>query len=186
LSTVNLFVHWLYSGDVPGLDEYDSWAASTQEADDTESEYDPLQLLCIKAYAFADRFCVSGFQKTVNIVVVTKEHESILMLENTLPVVNYAFAYIPAERPILQYLVDYFCTRWREHLDLPEEIDMQKSLPNAFTMRSMRRFSEMLRQPEKAKMSNNCYLEHASNAEKKKCKQKHMKYHEEREFGYFK
>lgn len=50
----------------------------------------------------------------------------------------------------------------------------------------MRRQCEMLRDPLEANMVRCCYLEHSSEEEKKTCKRKHMIYHAEREFGYFK
>lgn len=86
---------------------------------------------------------------------------------------------------MLQFLVDDFCCRWAEDTDLRKEISMQKKFPIAFTMRVMRRLSELLRDPDGAKMDKCCYLEHASDVERKACKQQHMVFHEFRECGYF-
>lgn len=124
LCAVNLFVYWLYSGKVPGFDEYDEWARGTQETsndqassaedsntEDEDDEFDAWRVLGLRAYAFADRFRVADFQTILNTAIVTHKFDAAVLFDDTLPETECAFAHIPAERPILKLLVDDFCSR---------------------------------------------------------------------------
>lgn len=108
MCAVNFFVHWLYTGKVSDLDNFHDWA-STQELIDVEDEIDvkdeideedeggACRLIILKVYAFADRFCVADFQKTLNNMFVTENVDFMAMMKDTLNETECAFAHIPAE-----------------------------------------------------------------------------------------
>lgn len=187
---VNLFVHWLYTGKFPELQDNDKWEVATQK-EFWPFDVEARRLLAIKAYVFADRFIVSTFRRTLSARATTPILDALkdvrqIIFEETSPLVNYAFTHVPADRPLLQFLVDDFCCRWQEDLDLAEEMDLLKELHSAFLLRVMRvtrRFSEILRERGEAK-TKCCYLEHASDKKEKAFKAQHMVYNEEREYGY--
>ncbi|KAH7085149.1 hypothetical protein BKA63DRAFT_499080 [Paraphoma chrysanthemicola] len=108
----------------------------------------------------------------------------LIEVHELLPMVEFAFAIIPANRPLLPYVVDYYCNCWRNCCETCA--DAVAKLPHAFTLRAMRRFAEMLEEVNKPELPKDCcYYEHADEAEILACGKLHMRYDEEKATGFF-
>ena len=97
---------------------------------------------------------------------------------------QWAFANIPADRLILQFLVNNFCSDWLEKNDADN--NALNDLPQAFTVRVLRRYSQLVKMSEEERSKTNCYREHSSKAEQENCPTGlHMEWDASREFGDF-
>ncbi|CAO2658682.1 Nn.00g064050.m01.CDS01 [Neocucurbitaria sp. VM-36] len=180
-AVVNLFVHWLYTNTLPESDEWE----------ETRRMLGPTSQACflakLKAYAFADRFLVPEFRRAVNNSLVDdiQEWKWMIPLSEMSGLAQEAFANIPSDRPILQFLVDKAGFGAAECYEaFGGSMD---DLPRAFLQRLIRRLDEELRR-ERAhenESKSRCYYEHASKKEQEACRDLHMEYDEEKDFGFF-
>lgn len=182
-----MFVHWLYTGKVPYInDDCNDWDNMTEPIRDIDI-YEQF-LIGLKAYVFGDRFLSDAFRCAVNAMLARAIEEDFYVKadRNHLAIV-FAFVNIPAERPILQCFVDDFCQYWTESSDTEGEAEALRDLPPAFMACVARRLAVMAKCTKGSFSSSmRCYTEHASEEEKSKCVGRlHMNYHEKREFGYF-
>jgi hypothetical protein len=135
----------------------------------------------LRGYIFADRFMVTNFRRAMNNTLVD-------YLENvnrlhTVFIIPEAYANIPADRPILELLVDIYC-QW--DLSGPRRrLERIHQLPHAFLVRAFRRMNEIHFYGGKTYSNSRCYQEHASKEEKTACSKVHMRYCSETELGYF-
>ena len=177
--TVNIFLHWLYTGSLPDPKDYDAWRRFIgEDVDDVESR--------IKAYVFADRFLAPEFRRTINNnVVVDIEFCSIFPeVSEILAMARIAFSSIPSNRPLLQLLVDQHCTFWKNCCEEPSRLT---DFPPAFLARVTRRLCELLEDQccRQSSSGERCYFEHADEAEIAACGKLHMQYDEEKDMGSF-
>jgi hypothetical protein len=144
-------------------------------------------LLKIKAYVFADRYLCPEFRRIVNNSFVDDlvNDTCILEFDELLPHTWEAHTSITSDRPILQFLVDFHCKRWKQCCEGNDSTASE--LPHAFVIRTMRKLHEQLIRQKQSfpKKLKRCYYEHALYHEKKACLSDHMKYNKEKDFGFF-
>jgi hypothetical protein len=143
----------------------------------------------MKAYIIGDRLLVDRFRRLVN----NRFAEAFGYIHFEPPFsyrsYSYAFANIPPDRPILQYMVDDLCTRWPDDADEDalDEASLQafNDLPKSYTIQAMLRLGEYERNSDKARRRR-CYYEHESEEERKDCTVGlHMKYNAVLDYGAF-
>ncbi|KAF2833981.1 hypothetical protein CC86DRAFT_390060 [Ophiobolus disseminans] len=166
--TVNIFVHWLYTQQLPAESNYQEWLNIIGESYVYSSQD------MIKAYAFADRFLIPSFQRAINETIVDYIQSCPISMEicDIPDLVKEAYKSIPSDRPMIQCLVDCHCSHWR---NCCAEFRSISGLPYAFeqyTGRSKERLSR-------------CYYEHADDVEATTCGKLHIRYDAEKYFGMF-
>ncbi|KAF9693671.1 hypothetical protein EKO04_008458 [Ascochyta lentis] len=177
----NVFVHWLYNQQIPEEFDYTAWTSIF--GDDVMLYQDQFQLQ-IQAYALGDRLLAPVFRRALNDVIVSNQIMQYLSASKRLPIYQWAFANISEDRPLLQFLVNKFCSGWLEQKD-DDNIGLN-NLPQAFTARVLRRYSQLVVMSETEQEKTYCYSEHSSKEEQKSCSEGlHMKYDAERDFGDF-
>ncbi|KAH7094573.1 hypothetical protein FB567DRAFT_6647 [Paraphoma chrysanthemicola] len=185
----NIFEHWLYFGSLPSSTDTESavseWREITQQLLHHDAE--SVILWCIQAYALGERFQAPKLCDALIDVCVTLDVDFVdFDCDNILPTIEFAFANIPKDHPILHFLVNRFCEAWEENEDCEWDLEAQDKFPNEFKKRVTRRLSEMLRAAKNNKKEpKRCYHQHASDVEKKACSRAHMVYNELRDYGYF-
>jgi hypothetical protein len=106
-----------------------------------------------------------------------------LEISNIQPIIKEAFEIIPADRVILQFLVDTHYNTWTTCC---EESGPLPAFPYAFVVRAMRRFSEILEEERSQTTIKTCYYyEHVDKAALVDCGRLHMRYDAEKDFGFF-
>jgi hypothetical protein len=183
-SPVRLFVHWLYTQQVPATFRADHWPAIL-ELEDKFYSADAIFVVLIKAYVFADRFLAIHFRQEVSEAFHVHITDHAFNGTTQLLVVKHAFAHVPPERPILQLMVDDHCHCWHEDWDSPDDIQAQQKMPRSFSMRVTRRLSELYQSSSLEVKKERCYVDHALAQEKESCKLAHMVYDKIRDFGRF-
>lgn len=186
-SLVNVFVEWLYKQALPK--NYNDWSL-VGEFTSEDHINDQILLLCVKAYAFGDRFIATDFRRAVNnhfeYNLYDKEFGDGLRIAAA-----YAFKNIPTNRSIVQCLVDNLTDAWA-HSDEEFGLHMQEELPCECIRRIMARFRELYHElytMSDVKVKNwklvRCYSEHATTEEKDECGCSHMRYDEKIGHGVF-
>lgn len=169
--SVKLFVHWIYTSALPRFTEYD------QLNDPYEPDGQPF-LLLVSVYVFGGRFITVGFQQAVQaefrIYISQQWHWN----EDSVVAVQYATSNIAPDRPMIQLLVDDYCSSWKYAeeegglvIDTAFSPAYQKQLPVSFLVRVLRRFREFQRLRDaclEGDSNNRCYLEHQSDEEKRR------------------
>lgn len=89
-----------------------------------------------------------------------------------LPRVTFAFANIPHDRTILQFLVNDFCSRWNQELSNETDTQALMAFPPAFSAQVARRYAYCNR----GKTYDGCYVEHTIEEEQQACKKTHMEF----------
>ncbi|KAJ4378281.1 hypothetical protein N0V86_005981 [Didymella sp. IMI 355093] len=174
ISLVNLFVHWLYTQQIPT-----GYLALRSVVHHPDSPKAPINkaLVLVKAYALGDRILALTFRREANNTLII--FGSCMGFPSTLlPTATYAFANIPSDRSILQFLVNQFCKCWDPEYIINTEEDALSELPPAFTVRAMKRLAHL-----RCGKLEGCYIEHSTNEEKKSCREPHMEF-VGGEFGY--
>jgi hypothetical protein len=181
---VDVFVHWLYTQNLPkGADEWIRVLGLEESTKDDDLWWQEAFLVCLKAYVFGDRFLLPTFRQAVNNFFVRVLTDTCFLKPYRWLAISYAFANVPADRLILQLLVDECCNEWHEGIDTEEDFVAQRKLPAQFLLRVMRRSNEMRHD---INTSTRCYEEHGSEQEKARCRCVHMMYDEDADYGYFK
>ncbi|KAH3964080.1 hypothetical protein HBI73_034740 [Parastagonospora nodorum] len=181
--TLNIFTHWLYCQTLPDGDDSSEWrqVAGGQEEENVAG--------MIQAYIFADRFLVPIFRRVINDKIIDYFDGGGMYDIYRIPETGIeAFSNIPADRPVLQFLVDHYCEFWDGCCHV-EQFDPTKASP-AFLARLVRRFSDMLVEERHGKENENeakvrCYYEHADEEETTDCGKQHMQYDGSRGIGVF-
>lgn len=127
----------------------------------------------LKAYVFGDRFLVPEFRRAVNNSFVG--HKLYQQASKLYSLAIYAFENIPADRPILQFLVDKHCFEWVADLDTKYDLEYYQKLPHNFLVRVMRRYNSLYLNSGHG-FEEGCYLEHTSNEEKAECAGCHVRF----------
>ncbi|KAJ4333155.1 hypothetical protein N0V95_009494 [Ascochyta clinopodiicola] len=177
----NVFVHWLYNLQLPEKHSYQAW---NRIFENDELPVMDLFLLRIRAYALDDRLLAPTFRRAVNSVIVSDWHAEVRDAVTLALTYQWAFANIPADRLVLQFLVNDFCDFWHERRDA-DNVGM-KGFPHAFTLRVVRRYSQLVQLSVKKPVKTHCYIEHSSKKEQDDCETElHMTYDAEKDFGNF-
>lgn len=106
LYSVTVFVHWLYHQKLPENNLF--WTTLPVSNDDLDCDEIRLKV-ALQAYVFGDRFPASDFRPANELFVETSDHRYYFCADSGSDLVSYAFENIPADRVILQYLVDQYC-----------------------------------------------------------------------------
>ncbi|KAF2035578.1 hypothetical protein EK21DRAFT_107099 [Setomelanomma holmii] len=161
--TFKLFVHWLYTQEMPELHDEEGWRPVVgMNVWDMDQGWAKMLLLLVKAYMFGDRFLASRFRREANSAFCTSLTCGSLDGPIRWQTVEYTFANIPPERPILQRIVDEHCQYWEQQDEEDEDLADQQDLPYDFLVRVMKRHSE-LRGTDISCVK--CYLEHVNDEE---------------------
>ncbi|KAF1358717.1 hypothetical protein EJ07DRAFT_122576 [Lizonia empirigonia] len=162
-SEFNIFVHWLYNQRLPETHDYDAWDIIFE----VSLPYIGHLRFCIQAYILGDRLLAPAFRRAVNSIAVSTWPMEGSSARALLPIYRLAFANIPADRLILQFLVNDFCFDWREQID--DDNTALNDLPQYFTVRALRRYSEIVKMSEEERNKKHCFLEHSSKEEQDSC-----------------
>jgi hypothetical protein len=148
---------------------------------DAPKGYTNIGLILLKAYNLGDRILASAFRRQVNNNLIGRRL-NFGAPSRRLLMITYAFANIPNDRNILQFLVNKFCNNYDPVDDEDEEEDDMSNLPPAFLVRVTKRLAYV----RNGVAENGCYVEHATDGEQKSCKQRHLKFcGGENGYGYF-
>lgn len=179
--TVTLFVHWLYYQEIPTSRQ--DWVRLSLVYD---SSYwaDACIHICIRAYGFGDRFVIPAFSRASNNLIAQQNPTRYYFDPLGRISIEYAFETIPLDRVILQRLVDWYCECWRATSDHFDATTLA-SLPDEFLRRVMGRLHESKTMTMAEVLKKCCYLEHASDEEKKECGALHMRYDQEHAIATF-
>lgn len=139
-------------------------------------------LLALKSYVLGDRLLASGFRLAIhNYFVNTMQRYNSPRTHDYYALVVYAFAHIPSDRLVLQFL-DYHCNRWRSiyggYMD-DSEAYAQLKLPRAFILRTMHQLSDFQDMKPEEKWDR-CHEEHDSDKPKEQCWLLHIEGFDER------
>lgn len=126
-------------------------------------------LVLVEAYALGDRILASTFRRQANNTLIGLEISEIEIPTRLQPIVTYAFANIPNDRSILQFLTNKFCKYYDPEDDDDEQQDALSELPPAFIVRVIRRLAYLRRHGA----LKGCYVEHATDEEKMSCRKRH-------------
>jgi len=137
-----------------------------------------------KTYSFGNRFVAPAFRRAINDILVRYVSTFTLIPMDIVQLTCWVFEHIPSDRPLLQLLVNQFCEDWDDYYDEEENYDALKLLPQAFTIRVLKRHSHSKINRE-AEASKCCFYEHASDEEKASCGKSHMVYKAHEGYGYF-
>ncbi|KAH7094591.1 hypothetical protein FB567DRAFT_574567 [Paraphoma chrysanthemicola] len=183
-ATFKLFIHWLYTQEIPEIIARTKWTSILGHDTFVESgARQELFLVLVKAYVFADRFLAAQFRSDINDAFEECLEEFALCGTVRCQVIKYAFTNIPPGRHILQQIIDDHCTSWDPFYETEEDVAAQDYLPHTFMLRAMRRQAELQHGGPNGDLR--CYREHNSDEDKNDCDLLHMTYDEKRHQARF-
>jgi len=134
--TVTLFVHWLYTQELP--QDRDEW----EQMDLVKKAIFPCENECmhvlIKAYALGDRLLAPAFFRAVNNLFAITSEGSFYYGQDDRRSITYAFENIPLDRVIIERLVEQWARRIAPTFSGYRLADMQ-DLPLALLHRTIHR-----------------------------------------------
>jgi hypothetical protein len=139
-----------------------------------------------QAYCFGDFIIAPGFRRAMNKAIVDAIDGEPASPSRFRPLIDYMFANIPSDRPVLQLLVDEFINSWDAKKDDADDMQCWSGLPRAFVTRMLVSFSRDKRASREDREKIRCYLEHGTEAEKKNCRKLHFHYEAETDSGCMK
>lgn len=179
---VAAFVHWLYHGWLPI--EATDWCQIFPEDQKDLDIYNKMFLETIKAYAFSIRFVVPPFGRALvpglNYLCDGYEWSD----ARARKAITYAFDNIPADRIVLERLVENYCFNCSRY-DKDYSLAAFQELPAAFARRVMMRFLEMKNIESTDQDEERCYIEHSNDAEEGRCIYQHMNYDAQHDVAHF-
>ncbi|KAJ8111033.1 hypothetical protein OPT61_g6274 [Boeremia exigua] len=184
----NLFVHWLYTQQVPDhKKDCAMWdhivnGKHSNRMFLSRSQYQLPTLTLLRAYVLGDRLLAEEFRRLTNNHLVEGDSTVGFNPMESLPSIEWAFENIRSDRSILQYLANEFCNNWFPEGDDTDDIDALSKLPTKFVLRLLRRLG-YLRQSS-IEEGKTCYLEHFTEAEEKACEKTHVQYSELEDYSY--
>jgi hypothetical protein len=181
MCVVNLFVHWLYTQQIPT--EPSAMKSIVRRPDDPRGYMD-MGLVLVKAYTLGDRILASTFRRQANNTLIGLRL-NFGTPRSLLQTIVYASANIPNDRNILQFLTNKLCGSY--YPDNNEETDALSELPPTFSVRVIRRLAYLRHgYLGGAHPYDGCYIEHATDEEQKSCKKLHLKFSGgENGYGHF-
>jgi hypothetical protein len=192
ITSVNLFVHWLYKQQIPYDLLENDWEHILELNDNTTATTQARLPICIKAYMLGEPLVAPVFLQHVNdrFTQFYFQHKGYLAVERY-PLIELASNDIPLNCIVLQLLVNHHCTHswfWGPTEGEENQVDMsalEDSFPRRFLLRTMKRQKELDTMTAGERLAVRCYREHASDGEKSNCKAKHMRYDALVDFGFF-
>jgi hypothetical protein len=183
-------VEWIYTQKLPADEDGAAWMRLLEEA--TEKYRQKRYEVLVRAYVLGDRLFIDRFRRLVNNRFTDSQGTDYFAEPARFETFTYAFNNIPADRPMLQFMVDDHCDIWPELKDdygdgNPEQKAILTSfneLPKAFLIRAMRRMSDF-RYGRPDGYGFECYHEHESDEQKEDCGAFHMKYDKMLDYGFF-
>jgi hypothetical protein len=160
------------------------WKEAEESAvslDDVEAEAFEMST---KACVFGDRFVAPSFERAASnyLALAIQQHIYIEAIDQQDLI--YAFENIPADRVIVQCLVDEFCVSWNDDVDIYSAIAMGR-LPPEVLCRVAKRFQEMTTMSSIENLRIRCYLEHESEKKKEMCESLHIRWDQDKELAFF-
>jgi hypothetical protein len=164
----NLFVNWLYSQKNPYLFAWNS--ASEWDMDGVEAlKYNECAMLEIMLYAFADRSLVPTLYTGLNRLLTAGKYGA-----PSLDVITYAFNHLPDTEPVLQFIVDVYCSRDAFSYKFEPEDKVrgwEEKLPCEFLLRVAMRTRVVSEPGLEAPVIESCdYHGHTDEAQRHECK----------------
>lgn len=125
----------------------------------------------IKVCALAHRLLATNFGRAVTYEVVRcfiNENGDAPPYYDT---IIFAFEILPPTSPILQFLVDLHCLRYCSEHDSQDESEFQlrSRLPHEFLVRTMLRYSKLIKGSQIRVLEACDYHEHGSTQEREEC-----------------
>tara|TARA_R110002003_G_scaffold52_18_gene4482 strand:- start:8409 stop:8876 length:468 start_codon:yes stop_codon:yes gene_type:complete len=139
-----------------------------------------------QAYCFGDFIIAPGFRTAMNKAIVDDIGWGTARPSRFRPLIEYMFANITSDRPVLQLLVDEFINSWDAKKDDADDMQCLSEFPRAFVTRMLISFSRDKRASQEDRKKRRCYLEHGTEAEKKDCRKLHFHYEAKTDSGYMK
>ncbi|KAI4641159.1 hypothetical protein J4E93_008037 [Alternaria ventricosa] len=174
----NLFVHWLYAEEIPP--HWESLSEIVEPGlnlDDSAWDDYSTAMLLLKASVFGDRFLTPAFHRLAHntfvnrFVVAPGDHSSMSYY-----MVIWIYDNLLTSSPLVDLAVELQCIVWNTENDDKEEKLLWPQLPHAFLLAVMTRYSELKEEKCSDIELKACdYHLHASEEEKKACKQKKQK-----------
>lgn len=127
-------------------------------------------LVLLRAYALGDRVLALNFRHDVNNSYIQRRNFFSMKPTNLLPRMTFAFANVPDDLFILQFLVNDFCLRCDPDTGLRPDASAPMNFPPALTARVIRRHGCCGRENK----YDGCCLEHASEEAEQACEKTHM------------
>jgi hypothetical protein len=109
----------------------------------------------MKVYIFADRFMSQKLKDAILEGYLCDLNDS--DSSPTYRFIIHAFANLPDTDPLLRFLVDHHCRNFRRTFDDPYEIQDRALLPQAFLVRVMLRYSDMVAKTPKVDLCEDDY-----------------------------
>jgi len=180
INTFDIFVNWLYTQKLPEQGEYptpDEVVGHWPRLHSDEITYKTKGL--IDLYIFADGHDIPELRREVMDVLFPHLNLEGIGLPCYEIVIN-AFSKLPERSPVRQSLIDCYCRVFKKSDDDntgPEELALRTKLPTDFLVGIMLRYADVMELLRNKKIRvtyrlDICdYHEHASEAERKKCKE---------------
>ncbi|KAH7085153.1 hypothetical protein BKA63DRAFT_485128 [Paraphoma chrysanthemicola] len=164
-SIFEIFVDWLYTNTLP--EDESAWDDSGHERGSAKGT----ERTMIKVCALAHRLLAANFGRAVTYEVVCcfiNENGDAPPYYDT---IILAFEILPPMSPILQLLVDLHCLRYCSEDDSQDEIELQlrSRLPHEFLVRTMLRYSKLIKSSPTRVLEACDYHEHGSGEEREAC-----------------
>ncbi|RYN21299.1 hypothetical protein AA0113_g5373 [Alternaria arborescens] len=144
IEVFNLFVHWLYTQELPKDMSLLLQAAGTDaQLASEDSEYSHWGILLLKSCIFGDRFFAPDFHRLSHNVFVDghfpgKGEPAFSAAYKT---IIWSFSNLPEGNPVLSMMVDLQCLAWNAEDDNEEEKQLLPQLPHEFLVACMLRQS---------------------------------------------
>ena len=178
---VDIFVHWLYTQQIPDNDATLSMSVSFRDPKDDDHPISGYT----KALVFGDRFLVPVFRQAVHNCIV----DTLLYDEDGCPrdptcfaATKYAYENLPSDHSILKLFLDYHCRHWDVTVDDEENgiaALIRTDLPPTLLIRMVARYSSRAANADKnwwdADLRGCDYHVHLDEQERADCKRKLQK-----------
>lgn len=182
-------MHWLYNRRFPEfqhvdtwqglLDTHDIWAAPSKRNQEIEDDqdaapevYHDICMALVEAHDLGDRFLAAEFRTAVHDCLVLCIMANRAFHEDLCSIIALAFEVIPADRPVLQLLVERFCS---DELIVSKDVEIvaeaEELLPRSFLLRTTKRRTSGNNHPQ----GGRCFFEHTPE-EREQCRFCHVKY----------
>ena len=144
IEVFNLFVHWLYTQELPkNVSSLLQATGIDAQLASEDSENTHWGILLLKSCIFGDRFLASDFHRLSHNVFV-KWHlpgKGEPAFSAAYKTIIWSYSNLPAGNPILSMMVDLQCLAWNPEDDNEEEKQLLSQLPHEFLVACMLRQS---------------------------------------------
>jgi len=175
---VDIFVHWLYTQQIP---DNDATLQMSESSPDPKDDDDPMTAYT-KALVFGDRFLVPVFRQAIHNCIV----DTLLYDEDRCPreptcftATKYAYENLPSDHSILKIFLDFHCRHWDVTGNGADDVEsaitelIERDLPPTLLIRMIARYSaratEAIEIGWDADLRGCDYHEHSDDQERKNC-----------------